>query len=393
METLCPFTNYLQLISYMRLALRLAQRGQGLVEPNPMVGAVLVRNRAIIGRGWHQKFGGPHAEINALNKAIALPRGGTLYVTLEPCCHTGKTGPCTQAIIAAGVKRVVVAMQDPNALVRGKGIAQLRRAGIQVDTGVLEAHAQQLNRPFVKWITTQQPYVIAKWAQTLDGGIADCHGKSQWISSPESRERVHHIRGRVDGIMVAIGTALADDPMLTARPAKKVDIRRTATRIIIDSQCRLPPNSKLVLTAAKNPTMVFHRASLTGEALRRMKRLIQHGIECIGVPMDKNGAVDMAATLTELGKQNFTNILVEGGPTLLGSMLKEKFIDEGLVFIAPKIAGDQNARHAVEGIELQSINQATMLEFAQPESIGPDILLRWQVSAVRNKKSDESSAK
>ena len=376
---------------YMRLALRLAQRGQGLVEPNPMVGAVLVRNAAIIGRGWHQKFGGPHAEINALNKAIALPRGGTLYVTLEPCCHTGKTGPCTQAIIDAGVKRVVVAMQDPNALVRGKGIAQLRRAGIHVDTGVLEGHGRQLNRPFVKWITTQQPYVIAKWAQTLDGGIADRNGKSQWISSPESRERVHRIRGRVDGIMVAIGTALADDPMLTARPAKKSDIRRTATRIIIDSQCRLPLNSKLVLTAANIPTLVFHRSSLTGAAMHRMKKLIQHGVECMGVPTDKNGALDIAATLTELGKHNFTNILVEGGPTLLGSMLKKNLIDEGLVFIAPKIAGDQNARHAVEGIALQSINQATMLEFAQPESVGPDILLRWQVSAVRNKKTVENN--
>lgn len=380
-------------LRYMRLALRLAQRGQGFVEPNPMVGAVLVGNAAIIAQGWHQRFGGPHAEINALNAAEVSPRGGTLYVTLEPCCHTGKTGPCTQAIIAAGLKRVVVAMRDPNALVCGRGIAQLRRAGIRVDVGVLESQARQLNRPFIKWITTRQPYVIAKWAQTLDGGIADRYGKSQWISSPESRKRVHHIRGHVDGIMVAIGTALADDPMLTARPRKKTDIRRTATRIIIDSHCRLPLNSRLVLTATNVPTLVFHRMSLTGAALLRMKKLTQHGVACIGVRADKNGNLDMAAVLTELGKRNFTNILVEGGPTLLGSMLKNELIDEGLVFIAPKIAGDQSARHAVEGIVLQSISKATMLEFAQPERIGPDILLRWQVIAVRNKKSDESSAK
>ena len=365
---------------YMNLALRLAGRGRGLVEPNPMVGAVLVRNATIIGQGWHQICGGPHAEINALADAVATPRRATLYVTLEPCCHTGKTGPCTQAIIAAGIKRVVVAMQDPNALVCGQGIAELRRAGIHVDIGTLEAQAKELNRPFIKWITTHQPYVIAKWAQTLDGCIADRNGKSQWISSPESRELVHQLRGRVDGIMVGIGTAIADDPMLTARPASR-PICRTATRIILDSQCSLPLNSQLVLTAATTATMVLYHQSPTGAALRRARKLAQRGVKCIGIRTDKNGTVDPAAALTELGKHNFTNILVEGGPKVLGSMLQKNLLDEGLVFIAPKLAGDQNARHAVEGIALKSINQAALLKFAKPQSVGPDILLRWQKEA------------
>lgn len=366
---------------YMNVALRLAQRGRGLVEPNPMVGAVLVRNATVIGQGWHQIFGGPHAEINALANATAAPRNATLYVTLEPCCHTGKTGPCTQAIIAAGIKRVVVAMEDPNALVCGKGIAELRRAGIHVDLGVLEAQARELNRPFIKWITTHQPYVIAKWAQTLDGCVADRNGKSQWISSPESRELVHQLRDRVDGIMVGIGTAITDDPLLTARPATR-PVCRTATRIILDSQCRLPLNSQLVRTAATTATMVFHHQSLTGTGLRRARKLAQLGIQCIGIRADKNGTLNLSAALTELGKHNFTNILVEGGARVLGSMLQKNLLDEGLVFIAPKLAGDQNARHAVEGISLDSINQAAGVKFAKPQSVGPDILLRWQKEAV-----------
>ncbi len=362
---------------YMALALRLAQRGRGLVEPNPMVGAVLVRNNTVIGRAWHKMFGGPHAEINALANATAVPRNATLYVTLEPCCHTGKTGPCTQAIIAAGIKRVVVAMQDPNALVCGKGIAELRRAGIHVDLGVLEAQARELNRPFIKWITTHQPYVIAKWAQTLDGCVADRNGKSQWISSPKSRELVHQLRGRVDGIMVGIGTVIADDPLLTARPATG-PVYRTATRIILDSQCRLPLDSQLVRTAATIATMVFHHKSLTGAGLRRVQKLQQHGVKCIGIRADKSGTIDLARALTELGKHNFTNILLEGGPKVLGSMLQKNLLDEALVFIAPKIAGDQNARHAVEGISLDSISQAAGVKFAKPQTVGPDILLRWK---------------
>ncbi|MGC9259431.1 MAG: bifunctional diaminohydroxyphosphoribosylaminopyrimidine deaminase/5-amino-6-(5-phosphoribosylamino)uracil reductase RibD [Phycisphaerae bacterium] len=362
---------------YMSVALRLAQRGRGYVEPNPMVGAVLVRNGKVVGRGWHHKFGLPHAEIEALNNARSAARGATLYVNLEPCCHTGKTGPCTTAIIAAGIRRVVVAMTDPNPLVKGKGIRRLRQAGIHVTTGVLEAAALELNRPFTKWITHRQPYVLAKWAQSIDGCIADSRGQSQWISSAPSRALVHQWRARMDGIMVGIGTALADDPLLTARPQKSSWRRRPAVRIIIDSQCRLPLPSQLVQTAAAIPTMVLHRRELAAAALRRRAKLLQHGVQCIGVENHKNGRIILASALSELGKYSFTNILVEGGAKLLGALLAENLIDEGLVFIAPKIVGDQHARHAVEGIALPSIQNAIPVVFRQVTTCGDDILLHW----------------
>ncbi len=372
---------------YMKMALRMAQRGQGHVEPNPMVGAVLVRNGKIIAKGWHRQFGGPHAEIDALSQARAratarsqtAARGATLYVSLEPCCHTGKTGPCTEAIISAGIERVVIAMKDPNPLVAGKGIARLRRAGIQVDIGILEGDARALNRPFIKWITTHQPYVIAKWAQTLDGCIADRHGKSRWISSPPSREFVHQLRGRMDGVITGIGTALADDPLLTARPQKVTARSRTATRIIMDSQCHLPLNSKLVKSAGAVPTMVMHRKALAGAALRRRNELAAHGVQCIGIPAEKTGGIDLAAALKELGKRGLTNVHVEGGPKLIGAMLAKNLIDEGMVFIAPKIAGDLKARRAVEGMTLPSIQDATALTFSKVTTSGPDIMLRWRV--------------
>lgn len=369
---------------FMNLALRLARRGEGLVEPNPMVGAVLVRNGRIIGKGWHQGFGRPHAEIEAISAAGAAARGSTLYVNLEPCCHTGKTGPCTEAIIAAGIRRVVLAMTDPNELVRGKGISRLRQAVIQVDSNCMATPAQALNQPFIKWITTHQPYVIAKWAQTLDGCIADRRGGSRWISAPESRELVHQLRGRMDGIMVGIGTALADNPMLTARPEKHGLCRRIATRIVIDGQCRLPLESKLVQTAAAIPTMVMHRRTLAGAAVRRREKLVARGVECISIPAGRNGEMNLTAALKDLGKRNFTNLLVEGGPKLLGMMLRENLIDQGMVFIAPKIAGDQKARHAVEGIAVPSITNIIGLTFSDAVTSGPDVVLNWQKRGSAN---------
>jgi diaminohydroxyphosphoribosylaminopyrimidine deaminase/5-amino-6-(5-phosphoribosylamino)uracil reductase len=363
---------------YMDMALLLARRGRGHVEPNPMVGAVLVQDGKVLAKGWHRGFGQPHAEIEALRAAKAPVRGGTLYVNLEPCCHTGKTGPCTQAIIAAGIQRVVVAMTDPNPLVRGKGIRRLRAAGIDVTTGVMERQAQELNRPFITWITTRRPYITAKWAQTLDGCVADSRRQSRWISSPESRELVHQWRGRMDGIMVGIGTALADDPMLTARPEKQAALCRTALRIIMDSQCRLPLNSKLVQSAASVPVMVLHQMPLSRAAAQRRGKLLQHKVLCLGVRCGKNGKIDLAAALHELRQCNCTNILVEGGPTLIGALLAENLIDEGLVFIAPKIAGDKRAHHAVEGLALTSIENTIALSFNELIRSGDDVLLRWR---------------
>ena len=231
---------------WMRRALDLAERGRGAVEPNPLVGAVLVRGGQAVGEGWHRRYGQAHAEVNALAAAGGDARGATLYVTLEPCCHHGKTPPCTEAIVRAGVTRVVAAMSDPFPEVAGKGADQLRQAGVPVEFGVGEAAARRLNAPYLTLLATRQPYVHAKWAMTLDGKIATRSGDSKWISNEASRRPSHALRGRMDAVIVGVGTALADDPNLTARPPGP----RTAVRVILDSTCRLKVNSMLARTAA-----------------------------------------------------------------------------------------------------------------------------------------------
>ena len=236
----------------MRRAVELAERGRGHVEPNPLVGAVIVRDGQIVGEGWHKKFGQAHAEVNAFTSAGEAARGATLYVTLEPCCHHGKTPPCTDAVIRAGIARVVAALQDPFPQVAGQGAALLRAAGIPIEFGVCAKEARRQNAPYLKLLATGRPYVHAKWAMSLDGKIATRTGDSQWISNETSRRRVHELRGRMDGILVGIGTALADDPLLTARPPGP----RTACRVILDSKGRLPITSQLVRTAAQVPTLI-----------------------------------------------------------------------------------------------------------------------------------------
>src|SRR3954451_1208374 len=241
----------------MPRALELAERGRGHVEPNPLVGAVIVRDGRVVGEGWHQRYGEAHAEVHALAAAGAAARGATLYVTLEPCCHHGKTPPCTDAVLRAGVGRVVASMLDPNPLVAGKGAERLRAAGVAVEIGVGEAEARRLNAPYLKLLRTGRPYVHLKWAMTLDGKICTRTGDSKWISNEASRRRVHELRGRVDAILVGVGTALADDPQLTARPRGP----RTATRIVLDSRGRLPPTSLLAATARIVPTLVATTAA------------------------------------------------------------------------------------------------------------------------------------
>ena len=231
---------------HMRRALELAAQGQGAVEPNPMVGCVIARGAEILGEGWHRRFGGAHAEVEALKLAGERARGATVYVTLEPCCHHGKTPPCTRAILDAGVARVVAAMPDPFPQVAGGGLAELRAAGIEVQSGVLEEEARKLNAPYLKLLSTGRPWIIAKWAMTLDGKIATAAGDSRWISCLDSRSIVHQLRGRVDAIVVGRGTAAADDPLLTARPPGP----RTAMRIVVDTRASLSPQSQLVRTAA-----------------------------------------------------------------------------------------------------------------------------------------------
>jgi diaminohydroxyphosphoribosylaminopyrimidine deaminase/5-amino-6-(5-phosphoribosylamino)uracil reductase len=360
---------------FMQRALELARRGEGWVEPNPMVGCVLVRDGQVVGEGWHQRFGGPHAEVEALRAAGAGARGATAYVTLEPCCTTGKTPPCTEALIHAGVARVVAACADPNPAVNGRGLATLAEAGIVVETGVLEAEAAELIAPFRKLQTAGRPWVIAKWAMTLDGKLATRTGDSKWISSEASRDVVHALRGRVDAIVVGRGTVEADDPLLTARPSGP----RVATRVVLDSRASLSLESQLVRTASKAPVLVAagHGASAAACDALRMR----------GVGVWQSGASSrrdqVGELLDELGRRQLTNVLVEGGGEVLGEFFDASFVDEVHVFVAPKIVGG-SAPSPFTGIGAARISDAVQMKIGRPESVGPDVYLRGRVQRTHN---------
>ncbi len=350
----------------MRRALELAQRGQGAVEPNPMVGAVVVRDDQLLGEGWHQRYGGPHAEIHALSGIDA--RGATLFVTLEPCCHHGKTPPCTDAVLASGVSRVVVAMRDPFPRVSGQGIASLQQAGIAVEVGLCENEARRLNAPYLKLLSTGQPWVIAKWAMTLDGRIATRTGQSQWISNSASRQAVHRLRGRVDGVLVGIGTALADDPLLTARPAGP----RTATRIVLDRHLRLPRTSQLVQTARQYPTLVY-TTTLAGD--ERRAELERSGCEVVALPHDERG-VCIRSLLDDLGRRPFTNLLVEGGGEVLGSFRDADAIDEVHLFLSPRLMGGRDALSPILGLGVAQLAEMPTFSLIHLEQLDGDLYLQ-----------------
>ncbi len=362
-------------VAAMQRAIELARGGEGHVEPNPMVGAVVAAAGKILGSGLHQRFGGPHAEVEALLAAGAAARGATLYVTLEPCCHHGKTPPCTEAVVAAGIARVVVAARDPFPAVNGGGIAALRAAGIAVEVGLCEREATRLTAPFRKLVTTRKPWVIAKWAMSLDGRMATATGESRWISSPESRALVHRLRGRVDAIVVGIGTALADDPLLTARLDDGTAPRRQPLRIVLDSQARLPLESRLVQTAREQPLLVA-----TGPAAppARREALAAAGCEIWVAPVsDPGDRLDLL--LEELGRRQCTNILVEGGSGVLGSLLDRGAADEVWAFIAPKIIGGAAAPAPVGGRGIAGMADAAGLEIEEVSRPGGDLFVRGLV--------------
>jgi diaminohydroxyphosphoribosylaminopyrimidine deaminase / 5-amino-6-(5-phosphoribosylamino)uracil reductase len=324
----------------MRRALALASKGRGFVEPNPQVGAVVARDGRIFGEGWHERYGGPHAEVMALAAAGAAARGGTLYVTLEPCCHHGKTPPCTDAILAAGIARVVVAAEDPFPAVAGRGIERLAREGLAVEVGPCAAAATRLTAPFRKLVTTGLPWVIAKWAMSLDGHLAATPGEDRWISSPESRAIVHDLRTRVDAIVVGIGTALADDPALTARPADPASAGpRRPLRIVLDRLARLPLDSRLVRTARETPVLV---AVSPAAPAARTAALVAAGCE-VWSSRAPDQAARFAELLAELGRRRFTNVLVEGGPAVLASSFTADLVDEVWTFVAPKVLAAQGS--------------------------------------------------
>lgn len=355
----------------MNRALELAARGRGAVEPNPLVGAVIVRHGHIVGEGWHEKYGQPHAEINALTQAGGRAHEGTLYVTLEPCCHHGKTPPCTEAILRAGVSRVIAAMLDPFPDVAGHGVELLRAGGVEVEVGLLQTEAMKLNAPYLKLLRTGQPWVIAKWAMSLDGKIATRTGSARWISGEAARQRVHELRGRVDGILVGIATALADDPLLTARPPGL----RTPTRIVLDTHLRLPPSSQLVRTARDAPVLLVH-AREADPATRTV--LEAAGCECLPL-FSTSGLPRVIALLNELGRRRFTNLLVEGGARVLGSFLDHHAIDEVYAFVAPRLIGGEKGPSAIGGEGALTLPEAWSLEDVVTEQLGNDVLIHGRL--------------
>jgi diaminohydroxyphosphoribosylaminopyrimidine deaminase/5-amino-6-(5-phosphoribosylamino)uracil reductase len=357
---------------HMARALELAQRGEGWVEPNPLVGCTIVRDGETIGEGWHQRYGGPHAEIEALRVAGPRARGATAYVTLEPCCHRGKTGPCTDALIAAGIARVVVAQRDPFPQVAGRGIRQLEAAGIAAEVGLLEAHARQLNAPYLKLVERGRPWVIAKWAMTLDGKLATRGGDSRWISSEMSRAVVHQLRGRVDGVLIGRGTAEHDDPLLTARPAGP----RTATRIVLDSQAGLSSAGRLVATARDVPLIVATASQAPADHQERLRAAGCEVLVCQGATATER----LDWLLTELGRRRMTNLLVEGGSQVLGSLFDLGQVDEVHAFIAPRLVGGHQAPSPLAGVGLERMAEALALASPTIEQRGPDVYVRGRIA-------------
>lgn len=374
---------------WMRYALELAKQGQGYVEPNPMVGCVVVRGGECVGAGYHERFGGPHAEVRAFESCGAeLFEGSTVYVTLEPCSHFGKTPPCVELLLKHRPSRVVVAMSDPFEQVSGAGIRRLREAQIETVVGVLEDQARALNAPYLKRIRTGLPWVIAKWAMTLDGAMATVSGDSKWISGEESRRQVHRLRGRVDAILVGSDTVLADDPMLTARlePADGEVLRR-ATRVVLDRRLRIPLSSGLVRTAREVPVKVVTLVPLANDmqGLKKLEELTKLGVVVEG--LDRSLGEDskgfLTGALASIAKQGGTNVLLEGGARVFGGFFEAGLVDQVECYVAPKVLGGLGRRTPVEGSqERKWISQAVGLASGEWESIGGDIHFSGIVNSV-----------
>lgn len=350
---------------FMREALRLAKNATGRTTPNPLVGAVIVKDNRIIAEGWHRKAGTPHAEVHALNMAGELSRGATLYVTLEPCSHFGRTPPCVDKIIFAGIERVVVATIDPNPKVAGRGIEILRKAGIKVDVGILEDEARKLNEVFFKWVTKNLPFVTMKFAASLDGKIATVTAQSQWITCEESRKFVHHLRDINAGIMVGVNTVLTDDPSLTAR----IEGGKNPVRIVADSMARTPIDAKIICDDLAETIIAVTTSAPAG----KLAALRHSGAEII---MAGDGAqVDLEILMRELAAREITSVLLEGGGTLNFAMLEAGLVDKVYAFIAPKILGGKNAPTSVGGEGFKSLDDAINFKNVSVEKIGTDILI------------------
>ena len=356
---------------FMRRALQLAVLGKGHVEPNPMVGCVIVRDSQVVGEGWHRYFGGPHAEVEALAAAGETARGSDAYVTLEPCCHHGKTSPCTLALIEAQVARVVIGCRDVDPQVSGGGVRALDVSGLKVVESVLAHEAADLIAPFEKLVTQKQPWVIAKWAMTLDGKLASHAGNSQWISNSASREVVHRLRGRVDAVLVGRGTITSDDPLLTARPPGP----RTAVRVVLDSNASLSPSSKIAQSVNQAPVLL---AVSEQSSVDRRKRLTRLGIEVLVLP-GQSLQTRMSALLDELGRRQMTNLLVEGGGVVFGTLHDMQALDEVHAFVATKIIGGESASSVIAGAGIANMGNAIELRDSTVEVLGGDVYIQGRV--------------
>ncbi|HET8721547.1 MAG TPA: bifunctional diaminohydroxyphosphoribosylaminopyrimidine deaminase/5-amino-6-(5-phosphoribosylamino)uracil reductase RibD [Nitrospira sp.] len=359
---------------YMMLALRLAEKGRGTTSPNPMVGAVVVNRGRIVGRGYHRRPGLPHAEVLALRQAGAQARGGTLYVTLEPCCHRNKrTPPCIPAIVSAGIKRVVIAQRDPNPLVDGRGLAALRRAGTRVTIGILRREAEALNETYRHWIKTRRPFVILKAGMTLDGQIATSSGEAKWITSRASRLDAHQLRAEVDAILIGSGTVRSDDPSLTARTGARLArlAKRQPLRVVVDTRLRTPANAKILRTAGGAKTLMA--TTRKAPAARRLA-LQRRGIDVVVLPLVR-GRVSLSALMGELGKRGITSLLVEGGAEINAAMLRARLVNRVRLYVAPSLLGGIDARGVIGGQSPDRLAAALRLKHVRTRSLGGDLVV------------------
>ena len=369
----------------MRRAIELAKKGGGYVHPNPLVGCVVVKDGEIIAEGYHEKYGEFHAERNALTRCQSETKDASLYVTLEPCCHYGKTPPCTEIIIEKGIKKVFVGILDPNPLVAGKGVKILQDAGIEVEVGLCENEIREMNKVFLKYITTKRPYVIMKTAMTLDGKIAAYTGDSKWVTNEESRKMVHELRSELAGVIVGIGTVLADDPMLTCRLEGN---HHQPVRIVVDSNLRIPVDSQLVKTAKDYRTYVIstevEKSSINVNKFDDSKKQgFLDKLEMTGVQViqckSKDGHVDINDLMSQLGAQGIDSLLLEGGGTLNAAFLEAGCVDEVWAFIAPKIIGGEGAKTPVSGKGIDKMSEAINLQDIDIQNINGDILIKVKI--------------
>ncbi len=353
--------------SYIQLAIEIAKKGVGEVSPNPLVGCIIVKDGKIIGAGYHQKFGHNHAEINAINSATGNLEGSTIYVNLEPCSHHGKTPPCVDKIIEKKIKRVVIGTLDMNPLVSGKGIKKLKNAGIDVKVGLLEKECIELNKFFFKYISKKIPYITLKAAQTLDGKIADSNFDSKWITSVDSRRRVHSLRSQYDAVLIGAGTVKKDNPSLTVRLTEG----RNPKKIVIDDKLTLPVESKLLTSSEKN--LIILTSEHSSGKRKKINKLFSKGADILFIKENEEGKIDLKQALKELAKLNIASILVEGGSKVFTSFVSQNLYDELVLFIAPKILGE--GLSAIGNLGIKSIRKALKLRINNVEKLGDDILI------------------